>query len=67
MQLSEGVLFVLDKDATPFTRIWCCFEQTTVAQGRKMLLDIATEQDVKCELLTDGPANVTEECSRSFF
>ena len=34
MQLSEGVLVVLDKDATPFTRIWCCFEQAMVAQER---------------------------------
>ena len=26
MQLCEGVLVILDKDATPFTRVWCCFE-----------------------------------------
>ena len=58
---------VLDPKATPFTRIWCCFEQATVAQGRKLKLDIATVQDGKCRLLTDGPANDYEECARSFF
>ena len=65
--MSVGVLVVLDKNATPFTRIWCCFEQAMVAQGRKLKLDMATGHDGKCELLTDGPANEKEECSRSFF
>ena len=54
MQLCEGVLVILDKDATPFQRIWCCFEQATVAQGKKLLLDIATVHDGEPELLTDG-------------
>ena len=54
MQLCEGVLVILDKEATPFQRIWCCFEQATVAQGKKLLLDIATVQDGEPELLTDG-------------
>ena len=58
---------MLDPKATPFTRIWCCFEQATVAQGRKLLLDMATVQDGKCVLLTDGPANEWEKCARSFF
>ena len=67
---------MLDPDATPFTRIWCCFEQAMVAQGRKLKLDMATVCDVenrrgeverKCVLLTDGPANEEEKCSRSFF
>ena len=26
MQMSEGVLLVLDSAGTPFERIWCCFE-----------------------------------------
>ena len=56
MQLCEGVLVILDKEATPFQRIWCCFEQATVAQGEKLLLDIATVQDGEPELLTDGSA-----------
>ena len=25
--LSVGILLVLDKDATPFSRIWCCYEE----------------------------------------
>ena len=76
---------VLDPDATPFTRIWCCFEQAMVAQGRKLKLDMATVCDVPEKkyvnhtlvetgktlrdsvLLTDGPANQVEKCSRSFF
>ena len=57
---------VLDPKATPFTRIWCCFEEATVAQGRKLLLDMATVQDGKCVLLTDGLANECEKCARSF-
>jgi len=28
MQLSHGVLLVLDSNATPFSRIWCCFEES---------------------------------------
>ena len=66
-ELIGGMFKVLDPKATPFTRIWCCFEQATVAQGRKLKLDIATVQDGKCRLLTDGPANDYEECARSFF
>ena len=54
MQLCEGVLVILDKEATPFQRIWCCFEQATVAQGKKLLLDIATVHNGEPELLTDG-------------
>ena len=28
MQLCQGVLLVLDSQATPFRRIWCCFEES---------------------------------------
>ena len=62
MQLCEGVLVILDKEATPFQRIWCCFEQATVAQGKKLLLDIATVQDGEPELLTDGVAYDIHRC-----
>ena len=54
MQLCDGVLVILDKDAIVFTRIWCGFEQATVAQGKKLLLDIATVHNGEPELLTDG-------------
>ena len=27
MQMSEGVLLVLDSAGTPLERIWCCFEE----------------------------------------
>ena len=61
MQLCEGVLVILDKEATPFKRIWCCFEQATVAQGKKLLLDIATVHNGEPELLTDGFAYECDE------
>ena len=54
MQLCDGVLVILDKDGIVFTRIWCGFEQATVAQGKKLLLDIATVHNGEPELLTDG-------------
>ena len=35
MKLSLGVVLILDKDATPFSRIWCCFEESiAVAQPK---------------------------------
>ena len=50
IQLSDGVLVVLDANATPFTRIWCAFEEATAVTmdaaerpGKaRLLLDIAT-------------------------
>ena len=32
MQLCYGVLLVLDSNATPFSRIWCCFEESIAVQ-----------------------------------
>ena len=32
MKASEGVLLILDKDATPFSRIWCCFEESVAVE-----------------------------------
>ena len=63
--LCDGVLVVLDAKATPFTRIWCAFEEATAvtmddaARPGKghFLLDIATVPSgnpEKAELLTDG-------------
>ena len=54
MQLCDGVLVILDKDGKVFTRIWCGFEQATVAQGKKLKFDIATVHNGEPELLTDG-------------
>ena len=31
MQMSQGVLLVLDSSGTPFERIWCCFEEAIAA------------------------------------
>ena len=60
MQLCEGVLVVLDKRATPFKRIWCCFEQAMVVQGKKLLLDFATVHNGKAQVLTEGFATPNE-------
>jgi len=43
---SEGVLVVLDENSTPFTRVWCAFEEACTTRAevtrKEMLLDIAT-------------------------
>ena len=48
------MVVVLDKNAIVFTRIWCGFEQGTVVQGKKLLLDFATVHEGKAQLLTEG-------------
>lgn len=44
MQLSKGVLLILDEcgPATPFTRIWCAFEEATAIKTERLVLDIVT-------------------------
>ena len=60
MQLCDGVVVVLDGKATPFTRVWCCFEFAMVVLGKKLLLDFATVHDGKPQLLTEGLASEEE-------
>ena len=50
------MVVVLDKNAIVFTRIWCGFEQATVVQGKKLLLDFATVHEGAAQLLTEGLA-----------
>ena len=50
------MVVVLDKNATPFTRIWCGFEQAMVVMGKKLLLEFATVHEGKAQLLTEGLA-----------
>ncbi|CAE8649195.1 unnamed protein product [Polarella glacialis] len=38
MELSEGVLLILDPEATPFQRIWCCFEEGIVSLAQRGVL-----------------------------
>ena len=38
MQLSAGVLLVLDLEATAFSRIWCCFEEGVVTMAARGFL-----------------------------
>eukprot|EP00435_Cladocopium_sp_Y103_P072652 s282_g40.t3 len=60
MQLCCGVLLILDPLATPFSRVWCCFELATAMTSHferaenRLLLDIATVRDELPEVLTDG-------------
>merc|ERR1711871_289524 len=61
MQLCDGVVVVLDEKATPFERIWCCFELAMVILGKKLLLDFATMHNGKPQLLTDGFASRAEK------
>ncbi|CAE7501557.1 Igfals [Symbiodinium natans] len=67
MQLCVGVVLILDEHATPFQRIWCCFEQSIVVGERdagtsRLLLDVAaTDASHKAHLITDGFAG-PEQC-----
>lgn len=61
LQLVEGMLIILDTNATPFTRLWCAFEAYTALSDRRnghqhLLLDIATKipGTEVAALLTDG-------------
>lgn len=65
LQLSVGLLLVLDQEATACSRIWCCFEisvaldpQYRRSQGwDQFLLDIATvDSSGEAQLLTSGLA-----------
>lgn len=38
MHLSNGVLLILDPSATPFSRVWCCFEEGVVALAARGLV-----------------------------
>ncbi|CAE7516786.1 unnamed protein product [Symbiodinium necroappetens] len=62
MQLCQGVLLVLDAKATPFRRIWCCFEESIAVEERHsaaLLLDVAATDDRHhAHVITDGPAGV---------
>ena len=57
------MVVVLDKNATPFTRIWCGFEQAMVVEGKRLLLDFATVHEGEAQLLTEGVAAEDEVCS----
>eukprot|EP00435_Cladocopium_sp_Y103_P000911 s5274_g1.t1 len=45
MKLIVGVVLILDQNATPFERIWCCFEESIAVEerntGMPLLLDVA--------------------------
>lgn len=67
---SQGILLLLDKDGTPFKRIWCAYEayvglvrsERDQGQGR-LLFDIATSKDSRAFLVTDGPTAAEDSCS----
>jgi len=42
LRKSNGLLLILDQDATPFSRIWCDFELYTAIMDPSMGLDIVT-------------------------
>eukprot|EP00913_Durusdinium_trenchii_P018684 g17558.t1 len=65
MKASEGVLLILDKDATPFSRIWCCFEESVAVEERNsatpLLLDLAAVASFEAHVVTDGLAGVERQ------
>ncbi|CAK9106537.1 unnamed protein product [Durusdinium trenchii] len=65
MKASEGVLLILDKDATPFSRIWCCFEESVAVEERNsatpLLLDLAAVASFEAHMVTDGLAGVERQ------
>eukprot|EP00928_Gymnodinium_smaydae_P086989 TRINITY_DN71358_c0_g1_i1.p1 TRINITY_DN71358_c0_g1~~TRINITY_DN71358_c0_g1_i1.p1 ORF type:complete len:693 (+),score=89.78 TRINITY_DN71358_c0_g1_i1:58-2136(+) len=42
LDASSGVVLVLDSDSTPFTRVWCIFEEGVLALATRGQLDVAT-------------------------
>ena len=52
MQMSQGVLLVLDSCATPFERIWCAFEEAIVeALGQLLGLFGMTRRNAESEMV----------------
>ena len=68
------MLVVLDANATPFTRIWCAFEEATAVtmdpaerpEKARLLLDIATAATGGAELLIDGLSPGDERAEAKF-
>lgn len=58
MQLSIGVVLILDEKATPFSRIWCCFEESIAVEernaGMPLLLDVAATDSANQAEETNG-------------
>ena len=50
MQLCCGVLLVLDSNATPFSRIWCCFEESIAVEhlNHDIVLSCITNHSRSC-------------------
>mmetsp|Transcript_134840 Transcript_134840/g.430639 ORF Transcript_134840/g.430639 Transcript_134840/m.430639 type:complete len:824 (+) Transcript_134840:133-2604(+) len=40
MSACDGVLLVLDREATPFTRVWCCYEEAVAVSTHRLGEDI---------------------------
>jgi len=52
MRLAEGIMLVLDPNATPFKRIWCDFELYKTIATDKKNLDIVTVSEGKARLIS---------------
>jgi len=52
MNHSQGVLLILDRKATPFTRIWCCFEIYCILNDDSKDFDIVTKHHGAPRLLS---------------
>jgi len=45
MALCDGVVLILDPLATPFSRVWCCFEEGMVALASRGLVEVGDHQE----------------------
>eukprot|EP00434_Breviolum_minutum_P029188 symbB.v1.2.025818.t1/scaffold2532.1/size76761/4 len=69
LEADVGVVLLLDDQATPFMRIWCCFEEAIAVEKRnaterrhKLLLDVcATDIDGVAHVITDGLAGIENQ------
>lgn len=62
LELSSGILLVLDREGNPFKRLWCVYE-TYAGLKKNLLLDVASAiQDWHASILTDGPTELEKRC-----
>ena len=51
---SQGLLLLLDEEATPFRRIWCDFEVYSAVTTSRMELDLVTVEKGKVKIMTEN-------------
>lgn len=54
LKKSQGLLLLLDEEATPFKRIWCDFELYSAMTTARMELDLVAVEKGKVKMLTEN-------------